>query len=1163
MRHTKLHIVSSRGCSTALIVLLSGTSATTSAATEAECKAKCPNIKPPAKSWTTTVGDVQCVEYANYRSKLKHSGDAWTWAQYPPCTGEPGVTCIQKKPEPGTVLVSQPLQNGSHGAGHVAVVDCVIGDWVKVAEYNWAIPGQFSGDRCINVKDAEDRDTAFAFVRVKGELFPAEGEYCESPVAIASAFVHPDPNDVKKGEVDIDFSASACSRAKWTLSREVYKVVGATRTRLDEHSWSKPVENVLEHYKDTFSAVPACSEFVYTLQRSMQTGPIIGPPVVKSAPRTGVNLQAPADFFVDPVDKVYGQVLLRWPSACTNYVGKAKTKYVIEYTRGQGATSKLGPTEATVIAGVSPESRKLLVTNLFGASSYVFSIRTNNDGDVSATAVERLFTTKAPNNTTPAPLPQRPTLTMRCQEGKLGAKWLAPDGAEGYELQLIAPGKPAPAPQLFAAPGTSLDLPAPIDGPYTVRLRSLRGGKPSAWTDPVIYPRDCVPEPPAVALPVNDECGGVKLTWKADPLATPAHLKRWEVVRRESGSAQWIPIARLLPNVLTYTDVEARPDKQYMYSVRAGYETPEGKQLLSPPAEPYGPIAPNSPPFSPEIARVKTLVDRVAVDFTDQALNETEFVVKRWTDNETGALAQFRLPGKSGTGAIAWIEPSTLPYENRSYRYKIFAVKGACKESPVSASLPVEARRLVAPIVSVKPDTLGPKISWTDKNLKVTGYEVFRKKLTDIAWPTEPMSTVPKGALSVADLDNVDAQYAVRALYEGDRTASVGPMSTPVTYLKQATPDCGAVGNLPVLTRVTNLEDPRRSKLEFTYDAGPTFVTRVEFARPNQAFVPLMETTTKSGTIEVDVGLFMNQQISLRLVGVDKAKSCKSKPSAAHLVYPLPAPVGLPSVTGDKSCAQGVMVKWVDTSTYGTKFQVEWKPDDAASWQKMDKENYFRITGKKEVWQCHTPMPAPNSNRYRVRSTYHVMKNGQPDVLSTSLWSNEASAPDPSGDPLELANAGFELTNQNGKPGDRLISWGPGGAWATHLEHPKPGNTGLGARFGYYAAGSETVGQITAAKFAAGKTYTFKGRAHGGGDDSGKVPFQLGYVTDPSDLTTFQPLSTKLFAVGGTWTAVAGASYTVKVGEVAVGKRIAVRLGSGANGGTSDVWFDDLALLVK
>jgi len=164
------------------------------------------------------------------------------------------------------------------------------------------------------------------------------------------------------------------------------------------------------------------------------------------------------------------------------------------------------------------------------------------------------------------------------------------------------------------------------------------------------------------------------------------------------------------------------------------------------------------------------------------------------------------------------------------------------------------------------------------------------------------------------------------------------------------------------------------------------------------------------------------------------------------------------------------------------------------------------------------------------------------------------------GNEVPLANKRME-TNGTAQYG-RIASWGPNGAWAYHRIYPRPNNQNLGQSFAYYSAGTtETVGQIVPGLvFQPGKTYTFKGWVHGGGDNTGVVPFQIGYAAVAGNLSSFQPLATVPVTVGNTWFESSGVSWTSFTIGAELGKQIIVRLGAG---GSTDIWFDNLKLIVN
>lgn len=121
----------------------------------------------------------------------------------------------------------------------------------------------------------------------------------------------------------------------------------------------------------------------------------------------------------------------------------------------------------------------------------------------------------------------------------------------------------------------------------------------------------------------------------------------------------------------------------------------------------------------------------------------------------------------------------------------------------------------------------------------------------------------------------------------------------------------------------------------------------------------------------------------------------------------------------------------------------------------------------------------------------------------------------------------------------------------------------LGSRFGYYSAGtSETVGQVLGERFAPNTTYTFKSWAIGGGNNTGVVPYQIGYAATGNNLGTFVHLKTSTRSVTGnsSWTETAGVTYTTGSSGTLIGKQIIIRLGDGSAGGSSDIWYDNVTV---
>ncbi len=161
-----------------------------------------------------------------------------------------------------------------------------------------------------------------------------------------------------------------------------------------------------------------------------------------------------------------------------------------------------------------------------------------------------------------------------------------------------------------------------------------------------------------------------------------------------------------------------------------------------------------------------------------------------------------------------------------------------------------------------------------------------------------------------------------------------------------------------------------------------------------------------------------------------------------------------------------------------------------------------------------------------------------------------------SADPIALLNWDLETT-VTGQFGG-ILNWGPRGGWAYHSGFARPGNETLGLVFGFYSAGtSETVGQLTSTVIAANTTYKFWSFAQGGGDNTGVLPYQIGYAATDGDIASFVALATNTVTLGTNWVETQGVTYTTGASGAEIGKQLIVRLGDGSAGGVSDIWFDN------
>jgi hypothetical protein len=155
-------------------------------------------------------------------------------------------------------------------------------------------------------------------------------------------------------------------------------------------------------------------------------------------------------------------------------------------------------------------------------------------------------------------------------------------------------------------------------------------------------------------------------------------------------------------------------------------------------------------------------------------------------------------------------------------------------------------------------------------------------------------------------------------------------------------------------------------------------------------------------------------------------------------------------------------------------------------------------------------------------------------------------------------NPGMEFQGQPPSEQDTtpIPFWAPNGAWEFHDRFPRAGDGVLGRRFGYYAAGTtERFLQALSESFQSGRRYCFRSAAQGGRDNTGVLPYQIGYVDRNGEPVM---LGTRTIVVDAAWRETAGVCHEVAASGPEAGRPIVVGFGSVLDGGSGDIWFDNL-----
>lgn len=158
--------------------------------------------------------------------------------------------------------------------------------------------------------------------------------------------------------------------------------------------------------------------------------------------------------------------------------------------------------------------------------------------------------------------------------------------------------------------------------------------------------------------------------------------------------------------------------------------------------------------------------------------------------------------------------------------------------------------------------------------------------------------------------------------------------------------------------------------------------------------------------------------------------------------------------------------------------------------------------------------------------------------------------------PIPLTN--WDIENNTTPQFGSIAGWSPNGGWALHSGFMRPGNESLGNNFGFYSAGTtETVGQLTGHMILPDTIYRFWSFAQGGGNNTGTLPYQIGYAAVDGNLASFVELATATYEMGEPWIERDGVTWVSPLSGDPIGRELIVRLGGAAAGGANDIWFDN------
>ena len=267
---------------------------------------------------------------------------------------------------------------------------------------------------------------------------------------------------------------------------------------------------------------------------------------------------------------------------------------------------------------------------------------------------------------------------------------------------------------------TYLDTPVVPGSNYQYRVAAVNPSGNSAYSNIVSVAVPTLPADPTLLTATLLIPGPqVKLDWVDNATNEDSYI----VERDVNGSGTFTVIGTLPAGTITYTDTAVVENTTYDYRIAAvnlsGMSAYATVQIIIPillPTAPSGLSATLLPAL------------QARLDWTDNATNETGFIVQRSTDNfvtftEIAAPAAF-----TGTGAVSFIDPVVLP--GTTYQYRVAAVNTAGPSAWTNIATLVVPKGPKAPTNLVASLRSGPRgrLNWVDNATGESGFIIERSE---------------------------------------------------------------------------------------------------------------------------------------------------------------------------------------------------------------------------------------------------------------------------------------------------------------------------------------------------------------------------------------------------------------------------------------------------
>jgi FtsP/CotA-like multicopper oxidase with cupredoxin domain len=367
----------------------------------------------------------------------------------------------------------------------------------------------------------------------------------------------------------------------------------------------------------------------------------------------------------------------------------------------------------------------------------------------------------------------------------------------------------------------------------------------------------------------------------------------------------------------SFTDPTAVSTSAYLYRVVAQNTVGYGGDFPSVTAQSVSDTVGVNPPLAPTGLHATPLSPTsVRLDWTDNAVSESSFIIERSTDNATWTQVGTA-PALAGTGTVTAVDSGVVTGATYYYRVAAVNVVGRAYSASVQVAMvgPDGAPTGLAAALSAGPSVA---LTWTDNASNETGFVVERS--TDAGATFTQIGSVPAvsgtGPASYTDASVAPgATYTYRvAVVNGVGSLYSGTVSVPV-YLAAA--PTGLTASVNAVNSV---------RLQWTDNATNETSYVIERSSNGTTFTQIgtMTPRTTNPVNYVDSSVTLGRTYYYRVAAVNPVG--RSYSNVASVLFARPAtPTGLTGTAVRSGTGEVFTLNWNDVATNEASYRVQWR----------------------------------------------------------------------------------------------------------------------------------------------------------------------------------------------------------------------------------------------